>query len=132
MIHGRKLLRACFVSHRTQADRIDECIEIVREAAAALARAAEVYVPEMPEVQALAERLDEVLAGAEVEGLDALQFSSLKTYAPRRSVTSAARRAQEARGGRHAHLLRTTTGTSAPPNRSRGRGTCATRAASRG
>jgi formamidopyrimidine-DNA glycosylase len=40
-------------------------------------------MPEMPEVQALAERLDEVLAGAQLEGLDALQFSSLKTYAPR-------------------------------------------------
>ena len=40
-------------------------------------------MPEMPEVQALAERLDEVLAGARLEGLDALQFSSLKTYAPR-------------------------------------------------
>ena len=40
-------------------------------------------MPEMPEVQALAERLDEVLAGARLDGLDALQFSSLKTYAPR-------------------------------------------------
>ena len=38
MIHGRKVLRACFVSHRRQADRIDECIEIVREAAARAAR----------------------------------------------------------------------------------------------
>jgi formamidopyrimidine-DNA glycosylase len=40
-------------------------------------------VPEMPEMQALAERLDEVLAGAALERLDLLQFSSLKTYAPR-------------------------------------------------
>jgi formamidopyrimidine-DNA glycosylase len=40
-------------------------------------------VPEMPEVQALAERLDAVLAGAELRALDQLQFSSLKTYAPR-------------------------------------------------
>ena len=40
-------------------------------------------MPEMPEVQALAERLDEVLAGAPLEALDMLQFSSLKTYAPR-------------------------------------------------
>ncbi len=31
----------------------------------------------------MAERLDEVLTGAELEGLDLLQFSSLKTYAPR-------------------------------------------------
>jgi formamidopyrimidine-DNA glycosylase len=40
-------------------------------------------VPEMPEVQALAERLDEVLQGATLEKLDLLQFSSLKTFAPR-------------------------------------------------
>jgi formamidopyrimidine-DNA glycosylase len=40
-------------------------------------------MPEMPEVQALAERLDEVLAGAALEGLDLLQFSSLKTFAPK-------------------------------------------------
>jgi formamidopyrimidine-DNA glycosylase len=42
-------------------------------------------MPEMPEVQALAERLHEVFAGADLEGLDPLQFSSLKTYAPRPS-----------------------------------------------
>ena len=40
-------------------------------------------MPEMPEVQGLAERLDAVLAGAELRALDQLQFSSLKTYAPR-------------------------------------------------
>jgi formamidopyrimidine-DNA glycosylase len=39
-------------------------------------------VPELPEVQALAERLDEVLSGASLSGLDALQFSALKTYDP--------------------------------------------------
>ena len=33
-IDGRYLLRACIVSHRTHADRIEECIEIVRRAAA--------------------------------------------------------------------------------------------------
>ncbi len=37
MIHGRYVLRACIVSHRTHKDRIDECIEIVRDAAAELA-----------------------------------------------------------------------------------------------
>jgi formamidopyrimidine-DNA glycosylase len=37
----------------------------------------------MPEVRALAERLDEILAGATLQALDLLQFSSLKTYAPR-------------------------------------------------
>jgi formamidopyrimidine-DNA glycosylase len=40
-------------------------------------------MPEMPEVQALAERLDDVLAGARLEALDMLQFSSLKTFAPK-------------------------------------------------
>jgi len=40
-------------------------------------------VPEMPEVQALAERLDDVLAGATLERLDLMHFSSLKTFAPR-------------------------------------------------
>lgn len=40
-------------------------------------------MPEMPEVQALAERLDEVLQGAVLEQLDLMQFSSLKTFAPR-------------------------------------------------
>ena len=40
-------------------------------------------MPELPEVRALAERLDEVLAGGELERLDLLQFSSLKTFAPR-------------------------------------------------
>ena len=40
-------------------------------------------VPEMPEVQALAERLDDDLRGATLRALDMLQFSSLKTYAPR-------------------------------------------------
>ena len=40
-------------------------------------------MPEKPEVQALAERLDEVLGGAQLDALVMLQFSSLKTYAPR-------------------------------------------------
>jgi formamidopyrimidine-DNA glycosylase len=40
-------------------------------------------VPELPEVQALAERLDAVAAGAELSAVDLLQFSSLKTVTPR-------------------------------------------------
>ena len=40
-------------------------------------------MPEMPEVQALAERLDDAESGSTLVGLDVLQFSSLKTYAPR-------------------------------------------------
>jgi len=40
-------------------------------------------VPELPEVQALAERLDAAAAGAELSAVDLLQFSSLKTVTPR-------------------------------------------------
>jgi len=40
-------------------------------------------VPELPEIRAMSERLDEVVAGAAFERADVLQFSSLKTYAPR-------------------------------------------------
>ncbi|MDQ4109219.1 MAG: hypothetical protein M3138_10505 [Actinomycetota bacterium] len=40
-------------------------------------------MPEMPEVQALAERLDDAVGGATLEGFDLLQFSSLKTVTPR-------------------------------------------------
>jgi formamidopyrimidine-DNA glycosylase len=42
-------------------------------------------VPELPEVQALAERLDEAVAGTGFAGADVLQFSSLKTVTPRAS-----------------------------------------------
>jgi len=37
MIDGTYWIRACIVSHRTHADRVDECAEIVRDAAASLA-----------------------------------------------------------------------------------------------
>jgi formamidopyrimidine-DNA glycosylase len=40
-------------------------------------------MPELPEIRALAERLHEVAAGAELTGADVLQFSSLKTVQPR-------------------------------------------------
>ncbi len=40
-------------------------------------------MPELPEVQALAERLDALLAGAAFLRAEPLQFSSLKTFAPR-------------------------------------------------
>jgi formamidopyrimidine-DNA glycosylase len=39
-------------------------------------------VPELPEVQALSERLDAVLSGAVFRGATALQFSALKTFDP--------------------------------------------------
>jgi formamidopyrimidine-DNA glycosylase len=39
-------------------------------------------VPELPEVQALAERLEALLAGAELAEVTPLQFSALKTYDP--------------------------------------------------
>jgi formamidopyrimidine-DNA glycosylase len=40
-------------------------------------------MPELPEIRALAERVDEVVAGSVFAGADVLQFSSLKTFAPR-------------------------------------------------
>ena len=40
-------------------------------------------MPEMPEIRALAERIDQVLAGGTLSALDVLQFSSLKTFSPR-------------------------------------------------
>jgi len=42
-------------------------------------------MPELPEVQALAERLDEAVGGSAFAGADVLQFSSLKTVTPRAS-----------------------------------------------
>jgi formamidopyrimidine-DNA glycosylase len=39
-------------------------------------------MPELPEMQALAERLDSLLAGAPLAGIDPIQFSALKTYDP--------------------------------------------------
>ncbi|HYZ10836.1 MAG TPA: DNA-formamidopyrimidine glycosylase family protein [Actinomycetota bacterium] len=39
-------------------------------------------MPELPEMQALAERLDELLAGGTLAGIDPIQFSALKTYDP--------------------------------------------------
>jgi formamidopyrimidine-DNA glycosylase len=40
-------------------------------------------MPELPEIQALAERLDEAVGGSVFERFDLLQFSSLKTVTPR-------------------------------------------------
>ncbi|HEY3264646.1 MAG TPA: DNA-formamidopyrimidine glycosylase family protein [Actinomycetota bacterium] len=42
-------------------------------------------MPELPEVQALAERLEAALSGSPFSGADPLQFSSLKTVTPRAS-----------------------------------------------
>jgi formamidopyrimidine-DNA glycosylase len=40
-------------------------------------------MPEFPEVHGLSERIDEIVRGARFDRADILQFSSLKTYAPR-------------------------------------------------
>lgn len=40
-------------------------------------------MPEIPEIRALAERLDEVASGSTFDRADPLQFSSLKTFSPR-------------------------------------------------
>ena len=42
-------------------------------------------MPELPEIQALAERLTDAVGGSAFEGADVLQFSSLKTVTPRTS-----------------------------------------------
>ena len=42
-------------------------------------------MPELPEIQALAERLTDAVGGSAFEGADVLQFSSLKTVTPRAS-----------------------------------------------
>lgn len=55
-------------------------------------------MPELPEMQALAERLDLMFAGAVLESIEALQFSAAKTFSPApedltgRTVTSVSRR----------------------------------------
>ena len=40
-------------------------------------------MPELPEIQALAERVGAAVGGAALAGFDLLQFSSLKTVTPR-------------------------------------------------
>jgi formamidopyrimidine-DNA glycosylase len=58
-------------------------------------------MPEMPEVQALAERLDEAVAGAAFERFDLLQFSSLKTVRPRPAELAGRRVASVGRRGKY-------------------------------
>jgi formamidopyrimidine-DNA glycosylase len=60
-------------------------------------------MPEMPEIQALAERLDEAVGGATFERFDLLQFSSLKTVTPRPSELGG--RVLEAVGRRGKYLV---------------------------
>jgi formamidopyrimidine-DNA glycosylase len=60
-------------------------------------------MPELPEVQALAERLEAVLAGKALAGADALQFSALKTFDP--PPESLFRRALEGVGRRGKYLI---------------------------
>jgi formamidopyrimidine-DNA glycosylase len=61
------------------------------------------HVPEMPEIQALAERLVDAIGGATFERFDLLQFSSLKTVTPRPSELGG--RALEAVGRRGKYLV---------------------------
>ncbi|HKI29383.1 MAG TPA: DNA-formamidopyrimidine glycosylase family protein [Actinomycetota bacterium] len=60
-------------------------------------------MPELPEVQALAERLTEVVGGSAFAGADLLQFSSLKTVTPR--VSELAGRTVERIGRRGKYLV---------------------------
>ena len=58
-------------------------------------------MPEMPEVQALAERVGETVVGATLEGFDLLQFSSLKTVTPRPAEFVGRRLEQVGRRGKY-------------------------------
>ena len=58
-------------------------------------------MPEMPEIQALAERVGEAVAGSTFERFDLLQFSSLKTVAPRPSELVGRRVGAVARRGKY-------------------------------
>jgi formamidopyrimidine-DNA glycosylase len=58
-------------------------------------------MPEMPEVHALAERLDRALAGAELAAFHLLQFSSLKTVTPRPHELVGGRVAEVGRRGKY-------------------------------
>ena len=82
LVHGEYVLRVCIVSHRTHRDRIDECIDIVAQRGA---RAGGSVSPcrrcrrswRCPNASMRS------CAAATLRALDMLQFSSLKTYAPR-------------------------------------------------
>jgi formamidopyrimidine-DNA glycosylase len=58
-------------------------------------------VPELPEVQALTERLAEAVGGSTFEAADALQFSSLKTVTPRTSELAGRRLEGVGRRGKY-------------------------------
>jgi formamidopyrimidine-DNA glycosylase len=60
-------------------------------------------MPELPEMQALAERLDEALAGSELEGIVPIQFSAAKTFDP--SPESLVGRRLESVGRRAKYLV---------------------------
>jgi formamidopyrimidine-DNA glycosylase len=65
-------------------------------------------MPEMPEIQALAERVEGAVGGATLEGFDLLQFSSLKTVTPR--PTELVGRRLEGMGRRGKYLIFTFSG----------------------
>src|SRR3974390_25249 len=58
-------------------------------------------MPELPEMQALAERLDAALAGAVLEKVDLLGFSGLKTFAPQPSSLIGTTLQSVGRGGKY-------------------------------
>jgi len=62
-------------------------------------------VPELPEVQALAERVGEAVTGATLERFDLLQFSSLKTVSPRPSDLAGRRLGDVGRRGKYLLLM---------------------------
>jgi formamidopyrimidine-DNA glycosylase len=62
-------------------------------------------MPEMPEMQALAERVEEFLEGAAFTGVDVLGFSSLKTVLPGPEQLTGAHLVRVARRGKYLRLV---------------------------
>ena len=56
-------------------------------------------MPELPQMQALAERLGDAVTGAVLEGVEPLGFSALKTVTPRAGVAASAARSSRWGGG---------------------------------
>ena len=56
-------------------------------------------MPELPQMQALAERLGDALTGKVLEGVEPLGFSALKTVVPRARVVRSGARSSASAGG---------------------------------
>jgi len=82
-------------------------------------------VPELPEVQALAERLTGMIGGATFVRADALHFSSLKTVTPRASELEGRTLERAGRRGKYLVLGVASTSRTRRRRRSLGARSCA-------